>query len=50
LVWTERVGGFGGASGEEVAADEREVREEFTDFGVGEDEREDCAEVLNGCW
>jgi hypothetical protein len=30
-------GGFGGSDGDEVAPDQGEVREEFADFGVGED-------------
>lgn len=42
------VGGLGGADGEEVAADEGEVGQEFTDFGVGEDEGEEGAKVLDG--
>lgn len=41
-------GGLGGADGEEVAADEGEVGEEFADFGIGEDEGEEGAEVLDG--
>lgn len=48
MVWAESGGGFGGAAGEEVSADEGEIGEEFTDFGVGEDEGEDGSEVFDG--
>ena len=42
-------GGFGGADGDEVAPDQGKVGEEFADFGVGEDECEEGAEVADGC-
>jgi hypothetical protein len=41
--WSEAISGFGCATGEEVADDEGEVREKFSDFRVGEDKRKDSA-------
>ena len=38
FIWVEAVGGFGCSAGEEVSA---EVGEEFPNFGIGGDERED---------
>jgi hypothetical protein len=48
FVWAEIVGGFRGAAGEEVTADEREIGQEFTDFGVGEDKGEDGTKMTDG--
>ena len=49
LVWAGFLSGLGGAAGEEVTTDQRHVGEQLSGFRVGEDEREEGAEVLNGC-
>jgi hypothetical protein len=48
LVGADRARGLAGALGQEIAADEGEVAEELARLGVGGDEGEEGAEVLDG--
>lgn len=47
LVGADLFGTVGDAAGKEVSADERDVGEEFARFGVGEEDGEEGAEVLD---